>query len=72
MARKSVAVSRLADYAADPEGFIERRGQVRNAAAARAGTRHHDNLGRSNRIGWWLLIASLVVVALVLARMVWS
>jgi hypothetical protein len=46
---------------------VARRGDVRNAAAARAGTRHHDQLGREP-LGWgwivWLAIAAVVVLVL--------
>ena len=70
MRRNPVSVSRLADYASDPHGFVTRRGDVRNAAAARAGTRHHDQLGREP-LGWgwilWLAVGAAVV--LFLARM---
>jgi hypothetical protein len=61
LARNTVSVSRLADYAADPDGFIKRKGKVRNASAARAGTRHHDALAKDSPLFWWILIAALVL-----------
>jgi len=67
--KRRVAISKLAEYAADPEGYVERRGGVRSAAAARAGTKHHDNLGRPSRTRMPLLIVtilSLIVALLVL------
>ena len=38
---RNVAVTHLADYAADPEGHIQRRGRPRDPAAARTGRRAH-------------------------------
>ena len=63
MRRKAVAISRLADYASDPEGYIKRRGKVRSVSAARAGTRHHDALGRQPSIWRWALILGLLAAA---------
>jgi len=68
MRQKAVAVSRLADYAADPDGFIKRRGGPRNAHAAAAGTRHHDRLGRSNAVGWWILALALLGAVVLLVN----
>ena len=70
MKSKPIPVSRLADYAADPAGYKQRRGKVRNAAAARAGVRHHDQLGRSPfAIRWLVLVAVLVAVVIMVARL---
>lgn len=70
MKQRRIAISKLAEYAADPEGYIERRGGVRNAAAARAGTEHHDNLGRPERKRLPFLVViilSMIVALLVIA-----
>lgn len=68
MKRKALAVSKLADYAADPEGFVKRRGGVRSKSAARAGARHHYALGKPPSIGWWLLLLALLfLLVLVIA-----
>lgn len=67
MARKAVPVSRLADYVSDPDGFIARRGGVRNKRAARAGVRHHDALGRRSPDWVWVLVAVLVAGLLLFA-----
>lgn len=63
-----VGVSQLADYASDPTGFIERlpEGGVRNAKAARAGTRGHDQLGKSGVDSGIVWIAGAVIAAIVM------
>lgn len=38
---RNIPVTHLADYAADPEGHIQRRGRPRDPAAARSGRRAH-------------------------------
>lgn len=46
MKMKRVAISKLAEYAADPDGYVSRKGGVISATAAIAGTEHHDSLGK--------------------------
>lgn len=58
MAKRTVSVSQLAAYAANPEGFVRRKGGNINKRAARAGTRFHDRFGRSS-VRWLFLVFSL-------------
>jgi hypothetical protein len=47
--RRPVAISQLAAYAADPDGFMARRGGPMSARGARYGDRYHDRFGRPSR-----------------------
>lgn len=70
MGKRHIAVSQLADFASDPDGFVARAGAPRNRRAANAGIVHHKRLGRdtwSPRIGFLVLLAALILVALAVA-----
>lgn len=67
--RRRIAISQLAAYAADPEGFVARRGGPISAKGARYGDRYHDQFGRRSptRLKRRLLFAVVIVALLVLA-----
>lgn len=68
MRQRLVPISKLAEFAADPEEFERRRGGVRSQAAVEAGARHHEALGQPERFWPWRVV--LVVVVLVVVGMV--
>jgi hypothetical protein len=59
-------VSDLAAFAADPDGFVARRGAPHSAAAAAAGERYHRAFGRAPRRWRWIVLALGAVAAAVL------
>lgn len=68
MKQKPVAISRIADYASDPEGFEKRAGGPRSKKAAAAGDRRHRSVV-DTRLPIWLvpgIALFLVVVAYLL------
>jgi len=70
---KTIAVSALADYAADPAGYCERKGQPHSPKHIRRGDRAHHKL-TANRFGTlvrWLFALGVFMYALWLLRGLW-
>jgi len=63
MAKKSLSVSQLSSYAANPQKFCLSKGKAYNGAAAEHGTRMHNKAGRMPFMVK-LILLSLVVGAL--------
>lgn len=59
--RKLVGIGRLAAFAADPEGFVERNGGARDAKAAAYGRTAHREVALPSTP----IIAMLVCIALI-------
>lgn len=63
-----LGVSKLADYAENPQDFLHRRGGVRSRAAVRAGNRAHGAAATSRagrfflRLLWLFLLAGLLAL----------
>lgn len=69
MSKKPVAISRLADYASDPDGFIARDGAARNPEAAVYGNRAHNNAVSGGRGLQWksvMLLGAAYALAVLL------
>lgn len=66
MTKKRIPISKLAEYAADPDGYVSRKGSVMSPSAALHGTKHHDALGKppSSRVP--VLISALLGLILFL------
>lgn len=62
-----IPIRKLAEYAADPEGFARTNGGVRNKAAAAAGRRGEARVGTTHVIKW-VVLAALVTGGLTLWR----
>lgn len=64
MSKKPVAISRLADYASDPEGFVARDGAPRNEVATAHGNRAHNMaVGGRSRLRLTTVLASFFIYA---------
>ncbi|KIL03059.1 hypothetical protein EGJ28_22010 [Stutzerimonas xanthomarina] len=61
----SLAVSKLAQYAEDPAGFIKADGKAYNQKAAAAGTKAHQRIGAGPSKAKFLLATALVLAALI-------
>lgn len=55
----SIAISKLARYAGDPNDIFKKVDQKK----VRYGNRAHDSLGRGFDLGWLLIVAGGLVVA---------
>ena len=67
MSHRPVRISDLAQYAADPDGFVARRGGVRSPDAAAYGIAYHDRFARRRSRRW--IVAVLVAAIGVLAAL---
>jgi hypothetical protein len=70
MTTRLIPISDLAAYAADPDGFVERRGRAANEAAARHGKAFHEGFARKPPKGpgcaRQALLAALVLLLVLL------
>jgi hypothetical protein len=71
--RRPVAISKLAAYAADPDGFVARHGGPISARGARYGDRYHERFGQPPRSRWKrrVLISLVLLALLVLAYLMY-
>lgn len=63
MKKRDIAISSLSEYAADPEGFVKRRGGVRSKAAIKHGDAFHNNLGRGRKSTTRRIILAIVCLS---------
>lgn len=61
------SISKLAQYAADPQLYCRYGGEVRCKKAAALGTRAHDSVGRTNQMG----VRSIVLVIALIGVIFW-
>jgi hypothetical protein len=66
---RPVPVSKLAEYAEDPEGYCRRKGGARSEKAARYGSWRHATVASGrNRSGWLIKLAVLAALGYAAAR----
>lgn len=62
---RPIAVTKLADYAADPVGFCQRRGGPRSKKAVAIGQQGHDQAGQTPGVSLLTKVIALGVIALI-------